>query len=104
MTFGRVLHCMQEPEDTRRRGRITVWLVSSFTSLDSTWSLHPNNNIFSPFVKSNIVKLETNCTVMLPPMVIVLWKEPSHQLCNNQMILRLKQGHLSGNNQAKPGA
>ena len=27
-------------------GSITVWLVSNFTSLDSTASLHTNNNIF----------------------------------------------------------
>ena len=31
------------------------------------------NNIFSLLVKSSLVKLETSCTVILPPMVSVLW-------------------------------
>ena len=33
------------------------------------------NNIFSLLVKSSLVKLETSCTVILPPMVSVLWWE-----------------------------
>ena len=48
-------------------GSITVRLVSSFTNLDTTASLHPNNNIRSLVVKSSLVKLETNCTLILPP-------------------------------------
>ena len=42
---------------------LTVWLISSFTSLDSTASLHTKNNIFSYLVMSTLVKLETSCTV-----------------------------------------
>ena len=37
---------------------ITVWLVPSFTSLDSTASLHTNNHILSVLVNSNLVKME----------------------------------------------
>ena len=37
---------------------ITVWLVSSFTSLDLTASLHTNNSIFSFLLKSGRVKLD----------------------------------------------
>ena len=40
------------------KGSITVWLVSSLTRLDSTSSLHTNNNIFSLLVNSSIVKLD----------------------------------------------
>ena len=54
-------------------GSITVRLVSSFTNLDTTASLHPNNNIRSLVVKSSLVKLETNCTLILsPPQLLVL--------------------------------
>ena len=49
--------------------RITEWLVSSYTSLDLAAY---KNNIFSSLVKSSLVKLETSCTVILPPMVSVL--------------------------------
>ena len=48
-------------------------LVSSFTRLNSTALLHTNNNIFSFWIKSNLVKLETSHTVILPPMLIILW-------------------------------
>ena len=54
-------------------GRITAQLVSSFTSLDSTASLHTNNNMFSSLFKSNLVKLETGNTVIILPTVSVLW-------------------------------
>ena len=37
---------------------ITVWLVSSFTSLDLTASLHTNNSIFSFLLKSGRDKLD----------------------------------------------
>ena len=48
-------------------GSITVQLVSSLTSLDSTSSLHTNNHIFSFVVNSNLVKLVTlRTTVILP--------------------------------------
>ena len=40
-------------------------LLSGFTSLDSTASLHTNSNIFSFLVKSSLDKLETSCTVIL---------------------------------------
>ena len=52
-------------------GSITVWLIPSFTSLDSTAPLHTNNNIFPFLVKSNLVQLETSCTVILFPTVSV---------------------------------
>ena len=45
-------------------GSITVQLVSSFISLVSAASVH---------TKSSLVKLETSCTVILPPMVSVLY-------------------------------
>ena len=35
-------------------------------------SLH-TNNIFSSWVMSSLVKLETGCTVILPPTLSVLW-------------------------------
>ena len=56
-------------------GSITVQLVSSFTSLDSTASLHTNNKIFSVLVKSSLVKVES---------VSVLWNSlyrPKKALC-----------------------
>ena len=49
----------------------TERLVSSFTNFDSTDSQHTDNNVFSFLVKSNLVKLETRRTVILPLMVIV---------------------------------
>ena len=54
-------------------GSMPVWLVSSLTSLDSTISLHTNNNIFPFLVKSSLVKPESSHAVILPPMVSVLW-------------------------------
>ena len=54
-------------------GSITVHLVTSFTSLDSSASLHPNNNISSFLVKSSHDKVETSCTLIEPPTVNVLW-------------------------------
>ena len=50
-------------------GRVSLY---SFTGFDSTASLHTNNHIFSFFGKSNLVKLETCCTVILTPTVSVL--------------------------------
>ena len=78
-------------------GSITVWLVYSFTSLDSAASLHTKNHIFSSLAKSSLVKQETSCTVILPSMVnalwcnitkikhpnwlkLVMWLEPSNQI------------------------
>ena len=54
-------------------GSIAVWLVPSFTSMNSTASLHTNNNIFSFLVSFILVKLKTSWTVILPPMTNVLW-------------------------------
>ena len=45
---------------------ITVRLVFSLTSLDSTASLHTNKQKKSFLVKSNLVQLETSWTVILP--------------------------------------
>ena len=53
-------------ENTHRRGRIIVRIVSSLIRLNSIASLHPNNNIFSTLVKSNLEKLETWLTVYFP--------------------------------------
>ena len=58
------------------RGRFTIRLVSSFTSLDSTASLHTNDHIFSFLVETNLVTLETSRTVILPPTVSFLWWGP----------------------------
>ena len=55
------------PENTHR------WGVSGFESFDSITSLHTNKNILSLMVKSNLVNLETNHTMILPPSVNVLW-------------------------------
>ena len=64
-------------------GSITVCLVSSFTSFDSTASLLTNNDIFSFLVKSNLVKLETSRIAILPPTVTVL----SIHICFRNRIL-----------------
>ena len=55
-------------------GRITVQMVSGFTRLDSSASLHTYNHIFYSLVKSNLVKLETSSTWSspYPPMMTVL--------------------------------
>ena len=53
-------------------GSITVRLVTSFTSLDSTVSLPTNNNIFYISVKSNLAKMKTSHTVILSPTVSIL--------------------------------
>ena len=44
--------------------------MSSFTSLNSTASLHIEHNTFSLLVKFSLVKLDTSCTVILPPSVL----------------------------------
>ena len=48
-------------------GRITVQLVSCLTGLHWVVSAHTNSIIFSCWVKSNKVKMETSRTVILPP-------------------------------------
>ena len=54
----------QDDNNHSRLGEVPiVQLVSSFTSLDSTASLHTTNDIFFFLVKSNLVQLETSCTV-----------------------------------------
>ena len=57
-------------------GRITLWLVAIFKSMHSTVSLHRWKLVFSFLVSSNLVKLETSHTVILAPMVSVLWSKP----------------------------
>ena len=54
-------------------GWITVWLVSSLTRLEMTNEGNIILFVFSEAVYCNLVKLETSCTVMLPPTVSVLW-------------------------------
>ena len=69
--------------------RITVQLVSSFTSLDSDASIHTQNNIFSMLVKLGRVKPEPRWTVIFPRTVSVLrsvWPEK-----NRQMSIKLAQ-------------
>ena len=71
---------MVKAENTHHWGKYQCRLVSSLTSLDSTASLHTNNRIFSFMVKSNLVKLETSRTVILPPpMIVLLSKVPIKQ-------------------------
>ena len=53
-------------------GRITVWLGSSFSRLDSTASQLTNNNVFSCLSKSTQVKLETSWAMITPLMGYVL--------------------------------
>ena len=51
-------------ENTHHRdGSNTVQLISSFTRMDSTASLHTSINVFSFLVKLSHVKLETSRTV-----------------------------------------
>ena len=50
-------------------GSITVQLVASFTSLDSSASLHTNTKIFFFLVCASLLKLETSHTVILPQTV-----------------------------------
>ena len=54
-------------------GSITVQLVSSLPGLDSVIYVHTNNNILSSFVELKPVKLDTRCTVIIPPKLSVLW-------------------------------
>ena len=60
-------------------GSITVELVSSFTS---GASLNTKNYKFSSIAKSSLVKLETSCTVILPPTVSVLCSAASKKSSN----------------------
>ena len=61
-------------ENTHRWvGIIAIRLVSGFTSSDSTASLHTNNHKLSFLVKSNLAKLETSYTVILPPTLSAPW-------------------------------
>ena len=46
--------------------------IPSLTRLNSTASRHSNNNTSYSLVKSNLIKLETGCTVILHPIVSVL--------------------------------
>ena len=53
------------------RGRITVQLVYSFTILYGAASLHTKKqHIFFLCFQSSLVKLESSCTVILPPTVM----------------------------------
>ena len=51
------------------RGRITVQLVSSLTRLELTNDGNTKLFVFCEAVSSNLVKLETSRTVILPPTV-----------------------------------
>ena len=72
---------------TRERSQygesITVRLVSSFASLDSTASLHAYNNIFSFLVKFSLANLETSRTVIIPHMVSVLCLNYTYQVTSH---------------------
>ena len=66
-TYLELLHAITHAFVYTRRtfangGRITIWLVSSLTGLDSVVSVHTSSNIFSCLIKSNPVKLETTHT------------------------------------------
>ena len=60
--------------------RITVWLISFLTRLDLTEELNMVSFVCSETVQSNMVKLETSRTVIIPPLVSVLWPVNPHQL------------------------
>ena len=69
---------MKSPSEQRTLtvgGKITVRLVSSLTRLELTNEGNVILFVFSEAVKYNLVKLETSCTVMLPPMVSVFCSE-----------------------------
>ena len=60
-----VTESSQMAEPFGQRTLIVVRLVSSFTSFDSTVSLHSTNNHIFPFlVKFNLVKKEISCTAI----------------------------------------
>ena len=53
-------------------GRMTLWLVSSLSRLDLTKKEKMLLLVFSEANESKLVRLETSCTVILPPTVSVL--------------------------------
>ena len=75
--------CLKRPKLNDKRGRIWPFLkkqdrpirgnfdciagLKFYTFEFSSFRLHSNNNKFSCLVKSNLVELETNCIVILPP-------------------------------------
>ena len=67
---------------------ITVQLVSSLTRLDLT---NKENMFFVRCVAadSKLLKLETSCTVILPPTVCVLWSVQSTKAFTNTFTLSL---------------
>ena len=69
------LHILTDQRTLTVGGSITVRLVASFTRLHETASLNTNKIIFHSLVSFSLVKLETSCTVMLPPTVSVLWTD-----------------------------
>ena len=52
---------------------LTEHLISIYTSLESTSTLHTNKSTFSFLVNSKLVKLETSSTVILPAMASFPW-------------------------------
>ena len=68
------LQCLSSLREHSLLGEVspTVRLVSSFTSVDSTASLHTNKSISSVLVSSSLVKLVTSRTAILPPTLSVL--------------------------------
>ena len=75
-------------------GRITEWLVSSLTRLDLT---KEENILFvcNETVKSNLVKLETSCTVILNPTVSALCFSRRRYCLLNQSIWELQLKSVS---------
>ena len=62
-----------DPENTHLWRKYHCPAGFQFYKYDSTSSLHFYNHIVSFLVKSNVVKLETSCKVIPPPMVSVLY-------------------------------
>ena len=60
--------------------RITVRLVYLQFRLDLTKGESMLFFVCGEVVHSQLVKLETSCTVILPPTVSVLWTAPLHKL------------------------
>ena len=77
MAFDEYVLAVNRPQRTFTvGGRITEQLVSSLTRLELTNERNLILFVFSEAVYCNLVKLETSCTVVLPPTVSVLCPPP----------------------------
>ena len=76
-----------KPVNTHHQGSITVWLISSLTGLDLT--KEKKLSVCSKCVKYKLVQLETSCTVILHPKVIIAASQIIERLNKSQIIFLL---------------